>query len=471
MSTQCTSTQLEFPQVGRRRLVASFDGGTITSNAGALLLRAVERCTDVCRRAAQCFQDYRDPSLVEHTVEDLVTQRVMAVALGYEDLNDHDTLRRDPLVAAAVGKADPTGENRVRQADRGAALAGKSTLNRLELVGSKEAKADRYKKVTYDEAALDALLVDVFIESHPTPPARIVLDVDATDDPLHGQQEGRFFHGYYRHYCYLPLYIFCGAHVLCARLRPSNIDGAAGAVDEVARIVERVRQAWPSVSIVVRGDSGFCRDELMHWCEVHVVDYVIGLAKNERLTKHIAPELAQAQTQCQQTEAAARVFADFRYRTRKSWSRERRVVGKAEHLPAGANPRFVVTSLSPDTWAAQALYEDFYCARGDMENRIKEQQLALFADRTSSATLRANQLRLYWATLAYVLLQQLRDRGLAGTRLARAQCDTLRLRLLKIGAHVRVTVRRICVALSELTPDADLFITAAQRLRSTPSTP
>ena len=328
-----------------------------------------------------------------------MTQRVMAVALGYEDLNDHDTLRRDPLVAAAVGKADPTGENRVRPADRGAALAGKSTLNRLELVGSKGAEADRYKKVTYDEAALDALLVDVFVESHPTPPARIVLDVDATDDPLHGQQEGRFFHGYYRHYCYLPLYIFCGAHMLCARLRPSNIDGAAGAVDELARIVERVRQAWPSVSIVVRGDSGFCRDELLNWCEVHAVEYVIGLAKNERLTKHIAPELAQAQAQCQETGVAARVFADFRYRTRKSWSRERRVVGKAEHLPAGANPRFVVTSLPPAILGAQALYEDFYCARGDMENRIKEQQLALFADRTSSSTLRANQLRLYWATL------------------------------------------------------------------------
>ena len=472
LPTQCTRSkppiQLEFPRVGRRRLVASFDGGTITSNAGALLLRAVEKCTGVCRRAAECFQDYRDPSVIEHTVEDLVTQRVMAVALGYEDLNDHDTLRRDPLVAAAVGKADPTGENRVRVADRGAALAGKSTLNRLELVGSKDAEADRYKKVTYDEAALDALLVDVFIESHPTPPARIVLDVDATDDPLHGQQEGRFFHGYYRHYCYLPLYIFCGAQVLCARLRPSNIDGAAGVVDEVARIVGQVRQAWPSVSILVRGDSGFCRDELLHWCEEHAVDYVIGLAKNARLKEHIAPELAQAQAQCQETGTAARVFADFRYRTRESWSRERRVVGKAEHLPAGANPRFVVTSLRPDTLAAQALYEDFYCARGDMENRIKEQQLALFADRTSSARLRANQLRLYWATLAYVLLQHLRDRGLAGTRLARAQCDTLRLRLLKIGAHVRVTVRRICVALSELAPDAALFILAAQRLRAPP---
>ena len=389
----------------------------------------------------------------------------MAVALGYEDLNDHDTLRRDPLVAAAVGKADPTGENRVRPADRGAALAGKSTLNRRELVGSKD-EADRCKKVTYDEAALDALLVDVFVESHPTPPARIVLDVDATDDPLHGQQEGRFFHGYYRNYCYLPLYIFCGAHVLCARLRPSNIDGAAGTVDEVARIVERVRQAWPSVSIVVRGDSGFCRDELMNWCELHAVDYVIGLAKNERLTKHIAPELAPPQ----ETGVAARVFADFRYRTRESWSRERRVIGKAEHLPAGANPRFVVTSLPPDTLPAQALYEDFYCARGDMENRIKKQQLALFADRTSSATLRANQLRLSSATLTYVLLQHLPPRpgGRRAPGSPTSNATRYGLRLLKIGA----TSASPCAAspwrCPSWRPTPVLFITAAQRLGSTP---
>ena len=469
MSTQCTSTQFEFPRVGRRRLVAHFNGGTLTANAGALLLRAVEACTQVCRRAAGCFEDHRNPRLIEHTVKELVTQRVMAIALGYEDLNDHDTLRRDPLMAAVVGKTDPTGANRVRAADRGAALAGKSTLNRLELAGP-AAGVDRYKKVTYDAAALDALLVDVFVESHPTPPARVVLDVDATDDPLHGEQEARFFHGYYRHYCYLPLYVFCGEHVLCARLRPANIDGAAGVVDELARIVDQVRQAWPAVSVVVRGDSGFCRDTLLSWCEAHGVDYVIGLAKNERLTKQLAPDLAQAQAQCEATGAAARVFADFRYRTHDSWSRERRVVGKAEYLPTRSNPRFVVTSLPADAVTARALYEELYCARGDMENRIKEQQLALFADRTSSTTFRANQLRLYWSTLAYVLLQQLRSRGLAGTRLARAQCDTLRLRLLKIGAQVRVTVRHIWVALANWVPDADLFVEAARRLQASSTT-
>ena len=464
MTAQSTPLQLAFPQVGRRRLVARFDGGTLTSNAGALLLRAVEACTRVCRRAARCFEDYRDPRWVEHTVEELVTQRVLAVALGYEDLNDHDTLRRDPLVAAVVGKLDPTGARRVRAADRGAPLAGKSTLNRLELAGP-DAARDRYKKVRYEQAALDALLVDLFIESHPRPPARIVLDVDATDDPLHGRQEGRFFHGYYRHYCYLPLYIFCGEQLLCARLREANRDAAAGVVEELARVVSQVRQTWPGVNVVLRGDSGFCREDLLAWCEAAGVDYVIGLAKNERLKRQIAPEMAQAEAACRASGNPARVFADFPYSTLTSWSRARRVVGKAEVLPAGANPRFVVTSLPAETCGARSLYEDLYCARGEMENRIKEQQLALFADRTSTATLRANQLRLYWSALAYVLLHTLRRVGLAGTRLARAQAGTLRLRLLKVGALVRVTARCVRVALTSHLPDADLFALAANRLR------
>ena len=464
MPTKCTPIQLEFPRVGRRRLVARFDGGTLTSNAGALLLRAVEACTGVCRRAARCFHDARDPGRVEHSVVALVTQRVMALALGYEDLNDHDTLRRDPLLAAVVGKSDPTGASRVRVGDRGAALAGKSTLNRLELARP-DATRDRYKKVHYEPAALDALLVDLFIESHGEAPARVVLDVDATDDPLHGQQEGRFFHGYYRHYCYLPLYIFCGEAVLCARLRRADRDGADGVVDELARVVAQLRAAWPAVSILLRGDSGFCRDEVLDWCETQGIDYLIGLAKNERLKRQLAPEMAQAAAACQASGEPARVFADFRYRTLTSWSRERRVVGKAEQLPGRANPRFVVTSLSPDAVAAQPLYEELYCARGDMENRIKEQQLALFADRTSTATLRANPLRLYWSTLAYVLLHTLRRLGLAGTRLARAQADTLRLRLLKVGAQVRVTARCVRVALTSHLPDADLFTLAANRLR------
>ena len=458
MSTQCTPIQLEFPRVGRRRLVARFGGGRITSNAGALLLQAVEACTQVCRRAARCFQDHRDGRWVEHTVEELVTQRVFGLALGYEDLNDHDTLRCDALLAAVVGKADPTGASRVRAADRGSALAGKSTLNRLELAGP-DAETDRYKKVSYDQAALDALLVDLFIEAHPQ-----LVRAHPRCRCHRSRPTGRALFPRLRHYCYLPLYVFCGAHVLCARLRPANIDAAAGVVDELAWIVARVRQAWPTVAITVRGDSGFCRDALLNWCEAHQVDYLIGVAKNDRLKAQLAPAMVQAQAQCQASGQPARVFADFGYRTRKSWSRERRVVGKAEHLPAGPNPRFVVTSLPADRVPAQPLYEDLYCARGDMENRIKEQQLALFADRTSSTTLRANQLRLYWSTLAYVLLHALRSRALAGTRLARAQCDTLRLRLLKVGAHIRVTARCVWVALTDYLPDADLFILAANRL-------
>lgn len=464
MSTKCTPIELEFPTVGRRRVVARFDGGCLTSNAGGVLLRAVEACVGVCRRAARCFQDYRDPRRVEHTVEQLVTQRVMALALGWEDVNDHDALRRDPLVAAVVGKADVTGALRRQAADRGAALAGKSTLNRLELASS-DAGSDRYKKVSYAPAALDALLVDVFIESHRRPPARIVLDVDATDDPLHGKQEGRFFHGYYRHYCYLPLYIFCGGHVLCARLREANRDAADGVVDELARVVGQLRQAWPQVSILLRGDSGFCREDLLAWCEAHGVDYLVGLAKNERLKRQLAPEMARAEAACRASGKPARVFADFSYRTLTSWSRERRVVGKAEHLPGRSNPRFVVTSLPAAVCRARRLYEVLYCARGEMENRIKEQQLALFADRTSSATFRANQLRLYWSTLAYVLLHALRRVGLAGTRLARAQSGTLRLRLLRVGALVRVTARCVRVSLTSHLPDADLFAIAANRLR------
>ena len=463
MTAQFTPLQLAFPQVGRRRVLARFDGGTLTSNAGALLLRAVEASTRVCRRAARCFEDHRDPRWVEHTVEELVTQRVMAVALGYEDLNDHDTLRRDPLVAAVVGKVDPTGASRSRVADRGAPLAGKSTLNRMELAGP-DATRDRYKKVRYEQAALDALLVDLFIESHAQAPARIVLDVDATDDPLHGKQEGRFFHGYYRHYCYLPLYIFCGEAVLCARLRPANRDAAAGVVEELARVVGQLRRAWPDVSILLRGDSGFCREDLLAWCEAHGVDYLVGLAKNARLKRQIAPEMAQAEAACRASGTPARVFADFPYRTLTSWSRERRVVGKAEQLPGRSNPRFVVTSLPAAAYGARTLYEDLYCARGEMENRIKEQQLALFADRTSTATLRANQLRLYWSALAYVLLHTLRRVGLAGTRLARAQAGTLRLRLLKVGALVRVTARCVRIAMTSHLPDADLFALAASRL-------
>ena len=413
MKTKCTPRQLEFPGVGRRRIVARFDGGAISSDAGALLLKEVEARTGVLAGAARCFIDHRAPGRIEHSVEELVSQRIVGLALGYEDLNDHDEVRHDALLAAVVGKVDPSGSARVQARDRGKALAGKSTLNRLELTPDDASASSRYKKIVADESGLDALFVEQFVSAHERAPERIVLDVDATDDPLHGHQEGRFFHGYYRAYCYLPLYVFCGEHLLCARLRPSNIDGAAATVEELERIIAQLRRWWPQVQVIVRGDSGFCREELMGWCEADGVDDVLGLAKNERLVKAIEAELEQARELHEDTGEAARVFRDFLYATRKSWSRSRRVVGKAEHLSKGANPRFIVTSLSAQDYPAKVLYEELYCARDDMENRIKEQQLALFADRTSTATMRANQLRLYFSSLAYCALQALRRLGVS----------------------------------------------------------
>ena len=456
-TTECSQSSFSFATAGSREVVARFDGGTITTEAGGLLLHQTEQKTGVLRQFAGCFQDYRDPDRTEHSVRELVQQRVYGLALGYEDLNDHDQLRADPLLAALCGKADVEGQNRRRGKDRGKAGAGKSTLNRLELTPADANQKARYKKIVLEPEAVDELLVDLYIQRQPRQPQRIVLDLDATDDPLHGNQEGRFFHGYYRDYCYLPLYIFIDDHLVCARLRPSNIDASAGTLDEVKRIVGQLRRVWPEAEIILRADSGFCRDEIMSWCEQHKVGYAFGLAKNSRLLKKIQKQLRKAQRQHAETGQAARLFVEFSYRTRKSWSRRRRVVAKAEYLDKGENPRFVVTSLPQQQWEAQSLYEKFYCARGEMENRIKEQQLGLFADRTSTAMLRSNQIRLYFSSIAYCLLQALRELGLAGTKMARAQCSTIRLRLLKIGARVRVTVRKVWISMASSHPAQDLF--------------
>lgn len=457
MKTQCKPQALLFQTQSKREVLAHFDGGNICSDAGGLLLRQTEEATGIIRKFAACFTDHRDGDLIEHTLEELVAQRIYALALGYEDLNDHDELRNDPLLAVLVGKNDPTGKDRLRDRDKGKALAGKSTLNRLELTPVGANKNSRYKKITVDRHAVDELFTGVFLDSHSHAPSEIILDLDATDDPLHGHQAGRFFHGYYKNYCYLPLYIFCGEHLLCARLRPSDIDACAGSVKELERIVSAIRIRWPDTRIIIRGDSGFCREHIMAWCELNNVDYVLGLAKNERLKREIAAELEQAKTLFDQTGQSARMFKDFEYQTLKSWSRSRRVVGKAEYLEKGENPRFVVTSLSPERTDARTLYEQLYCARGDMDNRIKEQQLWLFADRTSCATMRANQLRLWFSSVAYTLMQALRRLGLKGTKLAKAQCGTIRLKLLKIGAQVRVTVRKVWVSLSESYPYQQLF--------------
>jgi hypothetical protein len=457
MSTECSQFVFGFHPQKRREIRAQFDGGAITSDGGGLLLREVEKRVGILRQFAACFTDYRNPDLIEHKVEEMVAQRVYGLALGYEDLNDHEELRNDPLLAVLIEKADPSSQ----------VLAGKSTLNRLELSKETASRKERYKKIVLDHGAVDRLLVQVFLEAHQEAPQEIILDLDATDDPLHGKQEGRFFHGYYGHYCYLPLYIFCGEFLLCARLRPSNIDAPAGSVEELRRIVAQIRSAWPEVRMVVRGDCGFCREELMGWCEAEGVDYLLGLAKNERLKAEIVKEMEEAKAQYQETGRAARRFQEFVYQTRDSWSRARRVVAKAEHLEKGENPRFVVTSLNTEAWPAQALYEQRYCARGDMENRIKE-QLMLFSDRTSTHYLRSNQLRLYFSSVAYVLLQMLRRLGLEGTELAQAQCSSIRLKLLKIGALIQITVRKVWVSLASGYPYVTLFRQVYEKLCAMP---
>ena len=460
MPTECNAELFEFAAVERRSVVAGFDGGTITSDAGALLLGATERAIGLVGRFAACFSDRRDPRLVEHVVATLIGQRVFGIALGYEDVNDHDELRHDPVMAILAGKLQ------ARRSDC-APVAGKSTLNRLEL--SRET-ATRYHKIAHDPAAIERLLVRLFVEAHETPPREIVIDLDATDDPLHGHQEGRFFHGYYDCYCYMPLYVFCGRHLLAAKLRPANIDGAAGAVEEVARIVAQLRASWPLVRIIVRADSGFARDRLMTWCEAAGVDYILGLAKNARLNQAIEAELVAARQESEATGQPARRFTELTWSTRKSWSRPRRVIAKAEWTQGEANPRFIVTSLTAADGDGRHLYEDRYCARGEMENRIKECQLDLFADRTSTGTMRANQLRLWFASMAYVLLDSLRRLALPATDLAAASCGTIRRKLFKIGARVIISVRRIKLAMASGCPYKAIFATAHRALAAAADT-
>ena len=440
--TECTQSGFGFEASGSREIVARFDGGTISSDGGAFLLRQTDKRLNLLPRLAECFLDDRNQDLIEHSVLEMISQRIYGLALGYEDLNDHEQLRTDPVFGILAGREELDEP-----------LAGKSTLNRMELgAGTK----DRYKKITFWKDGLDELLVKVFLESHEDPPAEIILDVDTTDLPLHGKQEGRFFHGYYDNYCYLPLYIFCGDQVLCARLREANHDAAFGSLQEIQRIVAQIRMAWPAVKIILRGDSGFCRNALMSWCENHGVDFVLGLARNQRLRKIIGAEMHEATEQWSQTGKPARVFSEFDYQTKKTakkggWDRQRRVAAKAEHIDGKENPRFVVTSLRSEEWPAQALYEKLYCARGDMENRIKE-QFSLFADRVSTETMRANQMRLYLSTMAYVLMSGLRRLGLKATELAGAQVSTIRTKLLKIGAQIRVTVRKVWVSMASSYP-------------------
>jgi DDE family transposase len=451
--TECTQSSFEFVGAWSRSVMACVDGGKITSHAGGLLLREVDRCIGLLNRLSKCFLDGRQQSRVRHSVREMVSQRVYGLALGYEDLNDHEQLREDPLLMLLAGSADAESP-----------LSGKSTLNRLELAGE-SVKEDRYKKVHYDAEAIDRVLVEVFLEAHAQPPQEIVIDLDTTDLPLHGHQEQRFFHGFYYHYCYLPLYIICGGHLLGVRLRPANIDASAGALEEIARVVSQIRQSWPQVKIILRADSGFCRESLMNWCEANQVEYVFGFARNERLRRLIDPQMQQAAALHRASGQAARIFTEFAYETNSSWSRPRRVVAKAEQIEGKENPRYLVTSLDAANWPAGKLYEELYCARGDMENRIKE-QYSLFAGRVSAATLRANQLRLYLSAAAYVLMSAFRRLALSGTAWARAQCDTIRSQLLRIGAQVRITARKVWISIASSYPHWRVFAHAHQQLRA-----
>lgn len=433
----CTSSDGRFRPLGRRRIDTSFEGGNVTSDGGALFVREVDGLLRLSQRIAECLNDPRRQASCEHTAQELVRQRLVGLALGYEDLNDHDTLRDDLLIQTAVGR------------DR--RLACRTTVGRFE------------RCVVDEEAArrLQGLLVELFIEEHAEPPKRLVLDFDATDDVVHGHQEGRAFNAFYDAYIFLPLYVFCGPHPLLALLRPGS-DGAAGGVEEWLKwLVERLRAAWPDVEIVFRGDSGFSKPAIYRCCEGLDIDYIVGIGKNSVLLRNSQTWMDEAETAAGEAEdGKARVFGEFAYRA-GTWKRKRRVIAKAEHNSKGANPRFVVTSLEGDP---QALYETEYCARGDMENRIKEQQLDLFADRTSSTKWWTNQLRLLYSTFAYILLERLRRRFLGGTELARAYVGTIRLKLLKIGGVVRRNTRRVVLQLSSAYPLQPLFNRVLKRI-------
>jgi hypothetical protein len=468
---------IEFQRHFRQDIHADFRGSRVSSDGGILLLREVDRKQKIIEQAATCFRDFRKREYVEHELPTLLRQRVMGLCLGYEDLNDHDFLQGDPLLALACGRRDVFGKDRHHKRNHGKCLASSSTLGRLELacppIGEDTPVTDRYHKVTFDPVAGQNLFTQVFMQSHKKPPKEIILDLDATDFPLHGHQEDRFFHGYYDCYCYLPLYIFAGNHLLWAELRPSNQDAATGAPEAVARIVSQLRSdpRWKRCRIIVRADSGFCRDSLMSWCEANNVHFILGLAKNARLKRAVGRTMGQVIELCAQSEEAVTCYSRLRYRTRKSWARERVVTAKVEALPGlrngekvKANHRFIVSSLPVDEYAPETLYRQQYCPRGDMENRIKEQQLDLFAGRMSTQRMWSNQIRLWMASVAYVLLDALRRTGLSGTAMAKAQCGTIRLRLLKIGALIRVTARRIWVHLSGHHPAEPVFRAAARRL-------
>lgn len=463
MKTQCNNNaggikgKYNFKNIGNRRVEGRFDGGEISSDGGGLLLREVEQHFGIIKQLSGCFTDYRDSSYTDHSVYALLCQRIFGIALGYEDLNDHDDLRRDTLFSTIVGKEEPTGCDRRQDSDTGCALASKSTLNRLELTPADSDNSNRYKKVVADFDKIPPLFVKYFLQTKTIVPKEIVIDADPSDDPLHGNQEGRFYHGYYGCYCYLPLFICCGDDILCAVLLKGNASLPQELLKQLEWIIAMIREVWPDVKITVRGDCAFQSDDVMSWCEKNDVDYILGLARNRRLEDKIKDLRVEARSLFDEKEEPARLYSDFMYRTKDSWSRSRRVVTKVEHNPKGPNCRFVVTSKSSENHKPKDLYENGYCPRGDMENRIKEFQLYLFSDRTSTSLMRSNQLRLWFSAVAYVLLNALRKFALKSTEFAKAQCHTIRTKLFKIGASVKVSVRRIYFSWSSSYPYKKTF--------------
>jgi hypothetical protein len=462
-----------FQDLGSRKVAADFSGGTLSSDGGALLLRQVDVNLGLTQGLAQCFRDSRQQVFVDHSVRQLLAQRLYGLALGYEDLNDHERLRLDPLLAAACEKVDPLGQDRFNPAHRGIALAGASTLNRLELSNNKNTRGH---KLSHDPSRIEACLLQMGVRCLPKHAKEIVVDLDSMGHRLHGMQEGRHYHAYYDEYCYLPLYVFVGEIPLWAQLRTSDKDGADGVVAALEKIVAALRQRCRRARIIVRGDGGFCREEIMAWCESHGVYYCLGFGKNSVLIERLRPALANAQARwCLSGAASVREFAEFEYRTVLSWSRARRVIGKAEVTAQGPNPRFIVTNLpargfkgdkDKTRFMPAPLYEELYCARGEMENMLKQQTLDLRADRMSTHYLASNQLRLWLAALAYLLLERMRTLGLAGTQLAQATAGSVRLKLLKVAAQVRVSVRRVYVQLSSAYPLQALFRLCHRRLMS-----
>jgi len=470
MTTHHKSTQMEFEALERKKVVADFTGGQISSDGGGLLLREIDKIFNVTNRLVNCFNDFRKPDLIDHSVRELVAQRIYTLALGYEDLNDHNDLSRDPLLATVIGKQDPLGKSRKSNKDKGIPLASPSTLGRIERTKENANQNSRYEKVVCDFDKLRRVFTDIYIESWgKKAPKQIILDIDPSDIELHGNQELIHYHGYYGHNCYLPIYLFIGEYPIAVKLRPSDIDGAKGVVEFIKPVIKQLRKKWPKVKILLRADSGFCREELMEFCEAQKdVDYLLGMGRNSRLKPRLDKLVTQASHSYEQTGKTIRFFQSFGYRTLDSWSRVRRVIGKAECNSHGSDIRFVVTSLKAGEYGAQEIYEKIYCARGEMENRIKEQQLDLFGIRASSHTFRANHLRVWWSMAAHLLIVKLRDYALPGTKYSSAQAATLRVRLLKIGALVEISVRRIHIRLSSAFPQQELFFEIYKKLRGPP---